>query len=276
LANIADEKNFHLADKTIGVVGYGNIGTRIVRLAEALGMKALKNDPPLEREGRISGFVPLDEILNCDIITFHVPLNMEGDDKTYHLMAAEQLNRIKDDAIIINASRGPVVDNAALLNYINQKGITAVLDVWENEPEVNVELLKKVKFGTPHIAGYSLEGKVNGTQMMYNALCSFLDIEPAWKPQMSVPPKALIEIDGNDEMQKEFLKAVNHVYDVRNDDETMRELEHQNDPAAYFDSLRKNYPYRREFLNYEIAIEPFMEEMAYKFRSFRFIVNQEA
>jgi len=129
------------------------------------------NDPPLQRNGDKRNFVELDEILKCDIVTLHVPLNPNGIDKTHHLFDKKILSRLKNDTIFINSSRGAVINNLDLYDSIEKKNLKVVLDVWENEPEINVELLNKVLIGTPHIAGYSYEGKVNGTKMIYDSLC---------------------------------------------------------------------------------------------------------
>ncbi|MFI5238071.1 MAG: 4-phosphoerythronate dehydrogenase, partial [Ignavibacteriales bacterium] len=167
LLKIASEKNISLRGKTIGVVGVGNIGSRVARLAESLGMKSIQNDPPLERNGIGNNYVSLEEILQADIITLHVPMTMEGIDKTFHLLNKENLNRINKGTIIINSSRGAVIYNDALLNESINKNFELALDVWEDEPSINTKLLVKTKIATPHIAGYSFEGKVNGTKMIY-------------------------------------------------------------------------------------------------------------
>ena len=174
---LADKLDLKLSDKTIGIVGVGNIGSKVAAFANALGMKVLLNDPPLQRNGDKREFLPLDKILSTDIITFHVPLIKEGVDKTYHILDKEKMGLINKNAILINTSRGPVVDNKELINVIREKNLRVVLDVWENEPDVNLDLLKEVLIGSPHIAGYSREGKVNGTKMIYNALCNYLNVE---------------------------------------------------------------------------------------------------
>jgi erythronate-4-phosphate dehydrogenase len=270
LFNIAKGLNFLLKDKTIAVVGVGNIGSRIVRLAKSLGMNVLQNDPPLKRKTGGKNFLELNELLNADIITFHVPLNMEGEDKTFHLFNHEKLNSLKDGAIIINASRGPVVENNALFNLIDQKKFTAVLDVWEEEPGINKALLKKVKFGSPHIAGYSYEGKINGTVILYKALCSFLNSSPLWVPEIPVPGRPFIKLNGNSGTEDELFKAVDHIYKINEDDKNLRGVENSDEPGKYFDNLRKNYNLRREFPNFFIDIVPPNNELSEICRSFRF------
>lgn len=268
LFNIANEKKFLLRNKSIGVVGVGNIGSKIVKYANALGMKVFMNDPPLERTGR-SGFYSLQEVLSADILTFHVPLNKGGIDNTFHLLGKDELENIKEGTIIINASRGPVIDNSALLSCLEQKNLSVVLDVWEDEPNINIDLLCKVKYGTPHVAGYSFEGKVNGTTMMYNALCEYLDRDPEWSANIPLPENSFIGIDGNSDIETELRIAFNHTYRIADDDKRMREIINKDDRSGYFDKLRKNYPLRRELCNYTVSMNQRNESLRQILKTFR-------
>lgn len=273
LLKVASIKNISLQEKTIGVVGVGNIGSRVVRLAESLGMKVLKNDPPLERKGIGNNYFNLDKILQADIITFHVPLNLDGIDKTFHLLNENNLKKINNGKIIINSSRGTVIDNEALLAESTERDFELVLDVWENEPSISTELLTKTKISTPHIAGYSFEGKVNGTNMIYNALCQYLNIQPFWKPILpEIERKKLRFPEGKTDEEKLY-NLFSSIYNIEKDDELMRKLEglKPNERASYFDLLRKKYPVRREFSNYvvqisenEIHLKPFLENFRFK------------
>jgi erythronate-4-phosphate dehydrogenase len=270
LLNISNEQNFSLKGKSLGVVGVGNIGSRIVRLAGTLGMNVLQNDPPLKRKTGNKQFLELKNLMNVDIITFHVPLNMEGEDRTFHLFDHEKIDSLKDSAIIINASRGPVIENNALDQLIAKKHFTAVLDVWENEPKINMSLLPKIKFGSPHIAGYSYEGKINGTGILYNALCGFLNKKTEWTPVIPKAENPIITINGISSPEKELFKAVNHVYSISSDDYSIKGILNAADPGKYFDNLRKNYKLRREFPNYTVNINPPNPGLAELFKSFRF------
>lgn len=254
LLNIAEEKNLSLKNLTIGIAGIGNIGSKIVPLAKILGMEVLKNDPPLQRKTGSKDFVELEKILNADIITLHVPLNLKGKDKTFHLFDDKNLRRLKDGAVLINASRGPVVDGNALNNLIDKKNLTVVLDVWENEPKINIDLLKKVKFASPHIAGYTLEGKVNGTVMIYNSLCEFLNILPEWKPILPKVEKPLIKINKKKSLESTLKEIFNEIYSIENDNKNMKNiiLLKPEERGNFFDQLRKSYDLRREFNNYTI------------------------
>jgi len=256
LLKIAIDEKIKIDEKTIGVVGIGNIGSRVVKIAESFGMKVLKNDPPLERKGIGKNYVSLDEILQSDIITLHVPLNNGGEDNTAHLLNENNLGQIREKAIIINTSRGAVIDNNALHKKNHNKKLINILDVWENEPGINVDLLNITKIGTAHIAGYSFEGKVNGTMMIYNALCKFIDKAHSWKPAFpEVENKEIVLAD----MKSDELKLCNllkSVYDIEGDDKRMRNIINVNlkERGNYFHQLRKEYPIRREFSNYRIKL----------------------
>ena len=255
ITKFAVKYNFPLKEKTIGVIGVGNIGSKIVNFAKALGMNVLQNDPPLQRTSGSKDFVSLDTALSADIITFHVPLNKEGIDKTFHLLDREKILNLKDNTILINASRGEVVDNNALSDLIEEKNLIVNLDVWENEPNPNPELLNKLKIGTPHIAGYSYEGKINGTIMIYEQLCNFLNTDPGWKPFYPDIQNSIMTIDNNLSIEKNLHNIFNKIYKIEDDDNKMRKILKlaQGERGKYFDKMRKEYPYRREFNNYRIS-----------------------
>ncbi|MDP4174028.1 MAG: 4-phosphoerythronate dehydrogenase [Bacteroidota bacterium] len=275
--HIMGKKGLTLKDKTLGVVGIGNIGSRVVRLGKVLGLNVLENDPPLERKTKEKGFVELKEVLSADIITFHVPLNLGGEDNTYHLLDKEKLSLIKKDAILINASRGPVIDNEALLELKKKNDyISVALDVWEKEPGFDQRLLKTIEIGTPHIAGYSLEGKVNGTEMIFKALSSYLKSGLSFNPELPIVPDQQITLKANASKESILNKAFSYAYEISQDDVQMRKaLEMtEEEKAKYFDLLRKDYKLRREFSNYLIRLEPFSQDTGDILRAFRFKLNQ--
>lgn len=255
VSNIITQKNINKKKPSIGIVGFGNIGTKIARYAKAMGLDVFISDPPLERAGNPQIFYQLEKILQSDIITFHVPLNMDGVDKTYHLLDEEKLKIVKPGTILINSSRGPVVDNNALLKRLkNENDIYTTLDVWENEPDFIPELLQNIIFGTPHIAGYSLEGKVNGTKMVYDALCNFLEETPAWTPVLPIVENNIIELE-NEQNHFEILASIfEKVYSIKEDDLLLRNSLNMTgeQKKIYFDKLRKDYKYRRELNNYKL------------------------
>jgi len=275
LLKVVSNKNISLIEKTIGVVGIGNIGSRVVRLAESLGMKVLKNDPPLERKSVGKNYVSLKEILNTDIITLHVPLSFEGYDKTYHLLNEYNLRKIKKDAIIINTSRGAVIDNTSLLNESIRKDFNLILDVWEDEPLVNINLLAKTKIASAHIAGYSFEGKVNGTKMIYDALCRFTNTKPEWLPELPLIERRELELSDCSSDEEKLYKLFSSIYKIEEDDARLREISNykMNDQAGYFDLLRKTYPIRREFSNFTVHLSEKEKHLKAILESFRFKVR---
>ncbi len=277
LLTLAERHGFQLAGRTLGVVGVGNVGSRVARNAAALGLKVLLNDPPLQRATGDPKFRPLDELLQADFLTLHVPLTRTGPDPTWHLVDGRLLQRLRPDAFLLNTSRGAVVDNAALLECLQQRRLAgAVLDVWEGEPSIDHRLLQRVDLGTPHIAGYSYDGKVKATEMIYEAACRFLGERPEWNAAgvLSEPLGTFVVRTAGRPREAVVREAVRLAYDVRRDDADLRrslELPEPDRPA-FFDQLRKNYWHRREFPSATVRLEPFDAELACTLRSLRFRV----
>jgi erythronate-4-phosphate dehydrogenase len=243
--------------KTLGVIGRGRIGSQVVKLAETLGLRVLVNDPPLEKAGVAGEFVPLDQLLReSDFVTLHTPLTRDGAHPTFHLIGKRELSLLKSGATLINASRGAVLDNAAALGWITRhrhRGARLVLDVFEGEPRPHQKLVQACSLATPHIAGYSWEGKINGTRQTANALREFFNLSvPAWEPALEPPAQGVIKVAGDDIAS--IRQAVRQIYDIRADDAALRNgLSAEADEwAAHFQALRKNYPRRREFSAYDI------------------------
>lgn len=236
---------------TLGVVGVGNVGRRIVETGEALGMRVLRNDPPrAEREGS-AGFSELAQLLEeSDFITLHVPLERGGAHPTFHLADEVFLNAMKPGAVLLNTSRGEVADNPALKRALLAGTLrAAVLDVWENEPEIDRELLAQVFRGTPHIAGYSADGKANGTAMAVQAVARKFGIEPLyeWRPSaLPAPEPATIDLAAAASPEEQLALACNTACDLLRDDADLRR-----DPGR-FEQLRGNYRIRREAPAYTI------------------------
>ena len=251
LLKLENDKEFILKGKTIGIIGVGNVGSKVEAIARVLGMNVLLNDPPRAREEGMENFVTIDEILKrSDIVTLHVPLNMEGDDKTFHLMNAATFELMRDNAWFINTSRGEITDTIALSGaLLSGKLAGAILDVWENEPDIDADLLDHAFLATPHIAGYSADGKANGTAMTVNSLSSFFGLPlKNWYPgNIPDPLLPVIELDGAGKSDEDILKeAVFHTYNIDEDDARLRRL------PADFEMQRGNYPLRREFGSYSI------------------------
>jgi len=248
-----------LAGKTLGVIGVGNVGGCVVRKAEALGMRVLQNDPPRARATGDPRFLSLEALFDADFLTLHVPLTREGRDATYHLADAAFLQRMKPEATLLNTSRGAVADGAALGDALAEGRIAdAVLDVWEGEPAVEPRLLSMVAIGTPHVAGYSFDGKVAATEMIYRAACQALGVEPTWSAASIMPPPACprLELQCSGRPDEDVLReAVAAVYDIEADDRALRELpDGPAERATFFDQLRKTYPERREFPSTALAL----------------------
>ncbi len=256
----AAQRDLSLQNLTLGIVGVGHIGSRVAKMAAGLGLRVMLNDPPLARQTRDPEFLPLDALMAADIITLHTPLTAEGEDATFHLFDESRLGALKSGSLLINTCRGAVVDNAALKKMLQRCRLTAILDVWENEPEIDAALLQLVEIGTPHIAGYSLDGKLNGTNQIYHAACEFLGAAPQWQMEKALPAIAepVIRLEENFDTNEQKLDTlIKCVYDITADNRRLRAA--LDLPAAertrYFDELRKKYPVRREFHNYTILVE---------------------
>lgn len=229
---------------SVGVVGVGEIGSRVVEWAKSVGMTVYKNDPPKEKKG-VSGCVSLNEIVEkCDIITFHPTLERSGDFPTWHLADKEFFDSLKRCGLLINASRGEVVDNVALLNAIKSSKVGDVaLDVWENEPVINRELLEKVFVATPHIAGYSAEGKMNATRMVLEAFCQFFGFgDFVGLEQLSEPENKTVFASSERD-------ALLSIYSPLSDSRMLKEN------PDNFEFLRNNYKLRREPSAYKIVLK---------------------
>ena len=226
-------KGLDLANSTIGIVGVGHVGSRVKHMAESLGMRVLQNDPPRADKGE-QGFVDLETIAQeCDVITFHTPLNREGKYATYHLAEEEFLFSLKRTPYIINSSRGEVVDTASLLAALSAGKVKdAIIDTWEYEPRISRELLSVAYLGTPHIAGYSADGKANATRMVLEALCRFFDIHADF--DISLPELSVAEF--SEDKDEAHLQAYNPISDSER-------LKLTPDKFEWF---RGNYPIRRE------------------------------
>ena len=274
LLELSDRYHFALSGKTLGVIGAGNIGSIVARYATALGLKVLENDPPLARETGDPRYLPLDALFDADILTLHVPLNREGEDRTYHLTDREFFSKMKPGGIFINTSRGQVVETEALKGALKHEHLgAAVIDVWEHEPTIDTALLEKVAIATPHIAGYSRDGKANGTQMMYDAVCEHFNIQPEWNVQSALPQvsDATLAITGDSD-ENMLRDAVRKAYPIMKDDAGLRNVltRETTERGPYFDRLRKEYPVRREFYNYTLLCKHAAESLTIKARAIGF------
>ncbi|UCG55910.1 MAG: 4-phosphoerythronate dehydrogenase [Phycisphaerales bacterium] len=278
---IGRRHKIRLEGKSIGVIGVGNVGSRVVKKCEALGMRAYLNDPPLQRQTRDPKYLPIGELFDCDFLTLHTPLTFEGIDKTFHLAGERFFESLKDGCVFLNAARGGVVDSRALKAAVASGRLKAVaLDVWENEPDIDVDLLEMADIGTPHIAGYSLDGKIGGMIMIYKSVCEYFGLEPKFDVGDFLPEPAVKELDlreaGGDDEQS-VAEAVEKIYNIGDDDKRLRRIvdESEENRGAFFDGLRKNYPVRREFQNTEVVLDNADAALAAKLAGIGFQVSQK-
>ena len=248
---LAKRKKLQLKDLCIGIVGVGNVGSKVANICRLFGMKVLLNDPPRERAEGPDDFVSIDKIKDeADIITLHVPLNTKGEDVTFHLGNEIFFSSLKLKPILINSCRGEVLDTDAVKKALKSGQLSGlVCDCWEHEPEIDLELLAMTELATPHIAGYSKDGKATGTQMSVEAISNYFGLGMNnWQPAgVELPTHPIIELDGAEMTGPEIIStAILSTYDIQNDDLLFR-----NDPAL-FEQLRGDYPTRREFPAYTI------------------------
>ena len=291
IATLACKRNLKLKELTLGVIGVGNVGSKVGRAAEALGMRVLLNDPPRADKEGAATFSTLDMLLSeSDIVTCHTPLTKplslrEGQGErlsgerlpsypTYHLASDDFFHKMKNGAVFINTSRGSVVDTEALKRAVKTKLSDYILDVWEGEPIPDASLLEGAFIGTPHIAGYSSDGKANGTAACVHEFCSFfgLDVMKDWYPE-SIPPPPMsttFTIDGfGKNYEKIIYEAVTHTYPILEDSGCLK-----NSPET-FEEQRGRYWMRREFKNFTINIKNVTSTVSDSLKNIGFKINSE-
>jgi len=260
LQTLAEIEGADLNQRTYGVVGAGEVGGRLVKVLKGLGWNVLVCDPP-RQIAEDGDYVSLAQIIEqCDVISLHTPLTKSGNGSTWHLFDRQRLEQLKPGTWLINASRGPVVDNAALREVLlDREDLQAVLDVWEGEPQVDVDLADLCVLATPHIAGYSLDGKQRGTAQIYQAFCAHLGQEPSIHLSDLLPPPWLAEVQLNASTDPAWALATlcRSVYDPRRDDADFRRslVGTVDEQRKAFDLLRKHYPERREIDGLKVRIQ---------------------
>jgi len=260
LLTLAEIEGADLNQRTYGVVGAGEVGGRLVNVLKGLGFNVLVCDPPRQAEEG-GDYVSLEQIMErCDVISLHTPLDKSAENATWHLLDQQRLNQLKHGTWLINASRGPVIDNNALREVLTRReDLQAVLDVWEAEPQVDVELADLCVLATPHIAGYSLDGKQRGTAQIYQAFCDFLGQEAVIKlaDLLPAPWLAKVELSADSDPAWALAMVCRGVYDPRRDDADFRRslVGTVQEQKLAFDALRKHYPVRREIEGLQVRIE---------------------
>lgn len=249
-----------LHGRSVGIIGCGEVGGRLRERLARCGMRCLVCDPPRARAEGEADFVSLQEALAADVVSLHVPLIRSGPDATLHLLGEQELAQLKFGSVLINTSRGPVVDNRALRKLLpERRDLAVVMDVWENEPRPDPRLVRRTTLATPHIAGYSLDGKLAGSAMVFRALHEFLQREPAVQPEQFLPEAPVRSLVFSDAVAPEHAlrAAIAASYSILRDDSAMRAMMRrppEGDVAAGFDALRRNYPLRRDFSNVRVRV----------------------
>ena len=234
LSNLANDHNFDLSTKTLGIIGVGNVGSRLDFKAKQLGIRTLLNDPIREANEGNNKFVDLDVALGADIVTFHTPLTFSGAHPTHNLLGSQNFNLIKEDAILINAARGGIIDESL---WEMTKTKENIIDCWENEPNINPELQSSAYWATPHIAGHSIDAKFMGSFMVYKVLCSFTkapfnkEIESLINPEIRVINESSLH------------ETLNSIYSFFDDHEVLKD-------SSKFEDYRRHYPERYEWKHF--------------------------
>jgi erythronate-4-phosphate dehydrogenase len=257
--------NCNWLQKKVGIIGCGNVGGLLYRRLKAQGVDVLCYDPHLSLTQN-PDLTSLENVLSCDIVSMHTPLVKHGPYPSFHLIAERELRQLKQNAVLINCGRGAVIDNDALLHVLRERtDLQVVLDVWESEPQISLDLLDKVEIATPHIAGYSYDGRLNGTSMIFSALCEHLQIKPQVTLAELVPPLVDNQLTierwqlKNDDSFALAQLLIQKAYDLAADDARLRDLARLARTTGIsfgegFDLQRKYYPMRREFHNYTLDL----------------------
>ncbi len=255
---LSAQRDFDPFARRAGIVGCGNVGSRLAAKLDALDIDTLCCDPPLAATGdRSRDYVDFDRLLaECDLISLHVPLTDSGEHPTWHLLDAPRLERLRPGSVLINAARGAVVDNAALLDVLRQRDdLVVFLDTWEGEPLVARELLARVDLATPHIAGYSVEGRLRGTQMVLAAVGAHFGRDVSWDMARLLPAARPLRPRPAASRLAFWQSLFAAHWDIRRDHEAFVAGARLDDTAfaAHFDSLRRVYPDRFEYDRYALA-----------------------
>ncbi len=260
---------------SVGIVGAGNVGGELARKLERLGFTVKVNDPPREELDKGGDFFSLNEVLSCDVVTLHTPLTKDSAHPTYQLLDESRLAKLHAGQLLINTGRGEVIDGNALLRRLSAGDAPeAVLDVWEHEPAIQPELVDQVWLATPHIAGHSLEGKVQGTEAIYQSVCRFLGFPARKQAGQFLPEPALSKLSFTSSAQEfsAVKTALRACFDPRRDDACLRHTMRLDaaQRATEFDRLRKNYPVRREHSRVKVHLKGTSKAMQDTFRTLGF------
>ncbi len=260
ISAVAERLQIDLSTKVLGIVGLGNVGFLLATVAQSLGIKVLGCDPFVNHPS-IQQCALKELLASADIVSLHTPLTRQGEYPTHHLFNEQTLTLLKPNSILLNTGRGAVIDNQALLSFVesNPEHLAAiVLDVWEGEPLINARLIPYVTLATPHIAGYSLEGRTRGTEQVYQALCQFLGLRPQHQLKDFLPINpSVITASPNVNLWLMLSQVLQTAYPIMNDDQQLRATMQlpENERALAFDLLRKHYWPRRQFVSHQVIVE---------------------
>lgn len=262
---------------SVGIVGVGNVGSELAEKLARLGFRIKLCDPPrAERERETADtFVDLDEALACDVVSFHTPLTRDSQHPTYHMIGERELSGFTSEQLLINAGRGGVIDGVALQARLDQANAPLVaLDVWEQEPRISSELVDRVWLATPHIGGYSLEGKVQGTEMIYQTMSRFMGLPVRKQAGQFLPEPALSKVSFTSaaDERNAIQIALRACYDPRQDDARLRYAMKapEDERGAAFDRLRRDYPVRRECSSLKVQLKGTSKSLHDSFRAIGF------
>ena len=239
IVNLADQYQFNITDKTLGIIGVGNVGSRLAAKAQLMGIKTLLNDPPRQEKETLDHFVDLDTALSADIVTFHTPITYDGKHPSYHLLNENNFHHINPNTILFNAARGGVIDEKI---WEKTQTMVNIIDCWENEPNINANLQKNAYWATPHIAGHSIDAKFMGSFMVYEALCTYLGVAIDEKIANLINPGVLTTTSNT------LKDTFNEIYDFKQDTAAIKNIEN-------FEYYRRNYPDRYEWHHYQSKIK---------------------
>ena len=246
---------------SVGIVGAGNVGGRLYKTLLGLGMDVIAYDPNI---AQFSDPAFSERVWQQDVVSLHTPISYDGANKTHHLVNAAKLQSMKSKSCLINSCRGSVINNHELLQHLNNEpNFQAILDVYEDEPSPSDQLINACLLSTPHIAGYSLDGKYQGTAMIYDAVCDFLALPKRLKLAQLVAEPALKKISISQDAPAAFMlkTCIRSAYDIRDDHFRMQSLLglSAEQKAKGFDQLRKNYPIRRDMTQLKLSMKRISE-----------------
>jgi erythronate-4-phosphate dehydrogenase len=275
---VASRRGWDLKRKSIAVIGVGHVGSRVARKAEALGMQVYLCDPPLRESTEDPRYQLLDDVLEADILTFHVPLSSDEPFPTFHMLNRQLLDRMSPGQFVINSCRGAVFDGRELRSALKEKRIAgAVLDVWEGEPVIDNSLLELVDIGTPHIAGVALDGKIRSTEMVRQKLGEFLGIPSVGLPDSLYPEARSIRPESETIGQEAVRSVLVQAFEILRKDAQLRSVASLSavEAAPGFDRLRNERPLRLEFRHFTVELDKTHIELAGTFQALGFGIRME-